>query len=216
MAVAETQVPPQNLEAEESVLGALMVSQAAFNPVMIDVKLDAQDFYRERHRLIFKAIRTLDERHEPIDALTVSELLRQHGELEEAGGEDSVSHLASTVPAPGNAGHYARIVQKNALLRRLLDASRTIQQSVHGREAEPNELAERAERLLFEVAHEQQAEDFRVLGDILEGELEAPRRPRQRADRGHRDAVRLQRARRHHRRLPAGQPDHPRRPAGHG
>ena len=171
MAVAETQVPPQNLEAEESVLGALMVSQAAFNPVMIDVKLDPQDFYRERHRLIFKAIRTLDERHEPIDALTVSEHLRQVGQLEEAGGEDAVSHLASTVPAPGNAGHYARIVQKNALLRRLLDASRTIQQSVHGREGEPNELAERAERLLFEVAHEQQAEDFRVLGDILEGEL---------------------------------------------
>jgi len=171
MTPAETQIAPQNLDAEESVLGALMVSQAAFNPVMVDVKLDAEDFYRERHRVIFRAIRTLDERHEPIDALTVSELLRQTGELEEAGGEDAVSHLASTVPAPGNAGHYARIVQQNALLRRLLRASQEIQQSVHGREAEPRELAERAERLLFKVAHEQQADDFRVLGDVLEVEL---------------------------------------------
>ena len=171
MATVDTQVPPQNLDAEESVLGALMVSQAAFNPVMLDVKLEAQDFYRERHRLVFKAIRKLDERHEPIDALTVCEHLRQTGELEEAGGEAAVTNLASTVPAPGNAAHYGKIVQKNALLRRLLDASRTIQQSVHGREAEPNELAERAERLLFDVAHEQHAEDFRVLGDILEGEL---------------------------------------------
>ena len=171
MTPAETQIAPQNLDAEESVLGALMVSQAAFNPVMVDVKLDAEDFYRERHRVIFRAIRTLDERHEPIDALTVSELLRQTGELEEAGGEDAVSHLASTVPAPGNAGHYARIVQQNALLRRLLRASQEIQQSVHGREAEPKELAERAERLLFKVAHEHHAEDFRVLGDVLEVEL---------------------------------------------
>ncbi len=171
MAATETYVPPQNLEAEESVLGALMVSQAAFNPVMVDVRLAAEDFYRERHRIIFRAIRKLDERRDPIDALTVSELLRQTGELEEAGGADAVAELASTVPAPGNAGHYARIVQQNALLRKLLRASQEIQSSVHNREAEPRELAEKAEKLLFEVAHEQQAEDFRVLGEILDREV---------------------------------------------
>ena len=170
MAVAEAHVPPQNLEAEESVLGALMVSDAAFNPVFVDVRLRAEDFYRERQRIIFEAIKRLDERSEPIDALTVTEHLRQTGELEEAGGADFVAQLASTVPAPGNAGHYARIVQQNALLRKLLEASRKIQQSVHGREAEPRELAERAEQLLFRVAHEEQAEDFHSLGDILDRE----------------------------------------------
>ena len=172
MAITDAHVPPQNLEAEESVLGALMVSQAAFNPVMVDVRLEPEDFYRERHRIIFKAIRKLDDRREPIDALTVSELLRQTGELEEAGGPDAVAELASTVPAPGNAGHYARIVQQNALLRKLLRASQEIQASVHNRDAEPRALAENAEKLLFNVAHEQQAEDFHELGEILEREVD--------------------------------------------
>ena len=172
MEAATAHVPPQNLEAEESVLGALMVSEAAMNPVILDVRLDETDFYRERHRIIFRAIKLLYERSEPIDALTVSELLAQQGELEEAGGRETVSNLASSVPVAGNAKHYARIVQQNSLLRRLLDASHTIQRSVHEREGEPTELAERAERLLFQVAHEEQAEDFHVLKDILSREVD--------------------------------------------
>jgi replicative DNA helicase len=172
MATAQAHVPPQNLEAEESVLGALMVSEAALNPVILDARLAPEDFYRERHRLIFKAILRLNANNEPVDALTVSELLSQQGELEEAGGRDGVSHLASTVPVAGNARHYARIVKQNSLLRRLLNASQTIQRSVHEREGEPSELAERAEALLFKVAHEEQVEDFHVLKDILSREVD--------------------------------------------
>ncbi len=172
MEAATAHVPPQNLEAEESVLGALMVSEMAMNPVILDVRLSEDDFYRDRHRLIFSAIKRLYERSEPIDALTVSEFLSQQGELEQAGGRDAVSNLASTVPVPGNARHYARIVQQNSLLRRLLAASQTIQRSVHDREGAPQELAERAEKLLFNVAHEEQAEDFHVLKDILSREVD--------------------------------------------
>ncbi len=172
MALTEAHVPPQNLEAEQSVLGALMVSEGAMNPVLLDVRLADEDFYRERHRLVFRAIKTLYERAEPVDALTVSELLKQQGELEEAGGQDGVSQLASTVPVPGNARHYARIVKQNSLLRRLLGAAQTIQKSVHEREGEPQQLAEQAERLLFKVAHEEQVEDFHVLKDILEREVD--------------------------------------------
>ena len=172
MATVDAHVPPQNLEAEESVLGALMVSEAAMNPVILDVRLAEEDFYRERHRVIFRAIKRLYARSEPIDALTVSELLAQQNELEEAGGREAISHLASTVPVPGNARHYARIVQQNSLLRRLLSASQAIQRSVHEREGEPQELAERAERLLFNVAHEEQVEDFHVLKDILSREVD--------------------------------------------
>ena len=142
MEAATAHVPPQNLEAEESVLGAMMVSEGAMNPVILDVRLADEDFYRERHRLVFRAIKRLYERGEPVDALTVSELLTQQGELDDAGGQDGVSQLASTVPAPGNARHYARIVQQNSLLRRLLTASQTIQKSVHEREGEPQELVE--------------------------------------------------------------------------
>ncbi|MGH6942639.1 MAG: replicative DNA helicase [Geminicoccaceae bacterium] len=172
MSSAQAHVPPQNLEAEESVLGALMVSETTINAVILDVRLEDQDFYRERHRLVFRAIKRLYERSEPVDALTVSELLSQTGELEGAGGRETVSHYASTVPAPGNARHYARIVKQNSLLRRLLAASQQIQTSVREREGEPRELAERAEKLLFNVAHEEQAEDFHVLKDILSREVD--------------------------------------------
>src|SRR3954468_3073746 len=123
MTAVEAHVPPQNLEAEESVLGALMVSGGALDAVNLDVRLGDDDFYRDRHRLIFRAIKRLYERSEAIDAITVSEVLKADGELDTVGGRDAVSHLASVVPVPGNAKHYAEIVKRNALLRRLLDAS---------------------------------------------------------------------------------------------
>ena len=172
MEAATAHVPPQNLEAEESVLGALMVSEIAMNPVILDVRLTEEDFYRERHRKIFHAIKRLYERSEPIDALTVSEFLAQQGELEQVGGREGVSNLASTVPVAGNARHYARIVQQNALLRRLLEASQRIQTSVYDREDEPVKLAENAERMLFQVAHEEQAEDFHEISEIVSREVD--------------------------------------------
>jgi replicative DNA helicase len=164
-------LPPQNLEAEESVLGAMMVSQTAVDAVL-DVHLDPDDFYRPRHRIIHRAIRELDGRGEAIDALTVSEQLRTEGRLEEVGGPDAISVLASSTPVPGNAGYYAQIVRQNALLRRLLDAAQKIQGSIHGREAEPRELVEQAERLLFNVARDDQAGEFSAIGDILVHETE--------------------------------------------
>ena len=173
MATAQAaHVPPQNLEAEESVLGAMMVSEGSITPVVLDVRLQADDFYRDRHRTIYEAIRALYERSEPIDALTVAEFLSQHGKLDDAGGKDNLQTLASTVPAPGNARHYAQIVKQNALLRRLLGAAQTIQQSVHERVGEPESLVEDAERLLFRVAHEDRASDFRTVAEILEHEID--------------------------------------------
>lgn len=165
-------VPPQNLEAEESVLGAMMVSEAAMSPVLLEVRLSDEDFYRDRHRVIYRAIRALYERSEPVDALTVSELLLQEGKLDAAGGKDVVSSLASTVPAPGNAHHYAQIVKQNSLLRRLLAAAQKIQQSVHERGGRPEDLVEDAERLLFRVAHEERASDFRKVAELLAEEID--------------------------------------------
>ena len=89
------------------------------NPVILDVRLADEDFYRERHRLVFRAIKRLYERGEPVDALTVSELLKQQGELEDAGGQDGVSQLALDRPGANAPATYARIVQQNSLLRRL-------------------------------------------------------------------------------------------------
>ena len=165
-------VPPQNLDAEESVLGALMVSEAAMASVLLEVRLSDEDFYRDRHRVIYRAALALYERSEPIDALTISEFLLQEGGLDAAGGKDAVASLASTVPAPGNAGHYAQIVKQNSLLRRLLAAGQEIQQSVHERGQEPEKLVEDAESLLFRVAHEERASDFRKVAELLAEEIE--------------------------------------------
>jgi replicative DNA helicase len=170
MTTTDAYVPPQNLEAEESVLGAMMVSETAVASVIVDVHLTDLDFYRERHRLIFRAVHSLHARGEPVDALTVTEQLTQTGDLTEAGGKELVSSLASTVPVAGNADHYARIVKANAMLRRLLEASHKIQRSVHEREGEPRDLVERAEAMMFEVAHDTASKDFASLTEILERE----------------------------------------------
>ena len=163
---------PHSLEAEQSVLGAMMVSEAAIDPVMGEARLRAEDFYRGRHGTIFTAIHDLFERSEPVDALTVAELLRSQGKLEEAGGQDVINSLAATTPVPGNAGHYAQIVKQNSMLRRLLGAAQAIQQSVQAREGEAQDLVERAEVLLFNVARAEQAGDFSSLEAILGVELD--------------------------------------------
>ncbi len=170
MATTDPYVPPQNLEAEESVLGAMMVSDAALSAVIVDVHLRPEDFYRHGHGVIYKAILALNGRNHPVDSLSVVEQLTQLGELEEAGGKDLVQSLPETTPVPGNAEHYARIVKANAMLRNLLRTSQRIQKSVHDRADEPRELVEQAEKWMFEVAHDTSAQDFAALSDILERE----------------------------------------------
>ncbi len=167
-----THVPPQNIEAEESVLGAMLVAEPALSRVIDEVKLNAEDFYLEKHAAIFRAVHDLYAASKPVDELSVSEALVQRNEIDEAGGKHYVSELAAKVPAAGNAKHYAEIVQQNSLLRRLLGAGQEIQGWVHGRDGEPRELSERAEKLLFDVAHKEQASDFRLLSEILHDEVD--------------------------------------------
>ncbi len=165
-------VPPQSLEAERSVLGAMLVSDSAVSPVIDEVKLKAEDFYLDRHRLIYACLYELYTKSRPTDELSVTEALKTRGELEKAGDRHYVSELAASVAAIGNADHHARIVQENSLLRRLIGAGQQIQEWVRGREHEPRQLAEDAEKLLFEVAHEEQASDFRRIDEILHDEVD--------------------------------------------
>jgi replicative DNA helicase len=167
-----THVPPQNIEAEESVLGSMLVADSALSRVIDEVKLNAEDFYLEKHAAIFRAAHDLYAASKPVDELSVGEALVQRNEIDEAGGKHYVSELAAKVPAAGNAKHYAEIVQQNSLLRRLLGAGQEIQGWVHERDGEPRELSERAEKLLFDVAHKEQASDFRLLSEILHDEVD--------------------------------------------
>ena len=108
-------MPPQDLEAEESVLGAMMLSPGAIGAV--SEVLSAADFYRESHGTIYRAALDLYGHGEPVDAITLADKLDERGELEHVGGRVRVHELAALVPATANAAHYARIVRDMSMLR---------------------------------------------------------------------------------------------------
>jgi replicative DNA helicase len=172
-AAASGKLPPQNQEAEVSVLGSILLSEQALDGIQIDVKLRPDDFYRQRHRLIFKAMTRLKEKAspEPVDVLTVCDELGRSGELEEAGGTAYVHSLPNLVPAAANARQYARIVKEHSLLRRLLETTRLIQEDVYSFAAEPNELVEKAEASLYKIAHDDRTGELRAIEAVLHDEL---------------------------------------------
>src|ERR1700728_257887 len=169
---AQTLAPPHNIEAEESVLGAILLSERTMYSLVIEEGLRPGDFSRERHELIYAAMLGLYERSEPIDALTTTDALRSAGMLERAGGDDAVETLAGAVPNVANLRHYAQIVRDTALLRRLLRATYDIHASVLDRREPEREVVERAERAVLEVAHDETKQDFRTIESVLHSELD--------------------------------------------
>jgi replicative DNA helicase len=169
---AGAQSPPHNLEAEQSVLGAILLSDKAMYGLVIEEGLRPEDFYREQHRVIYGAMVSLYDESQGIDSVTVTERLRRDGTLDEVGGEPAIHALAGAVPAAGNVRHYAQIVRDNAVVRRLLTTTYEIQASVGAHEAGPRDLVERAERAILEVAHDDRQKDFRSIDDVLHDELD--------------------------------------------
>jgi replicative DNA helicase len=164
--------PPHNLDAEQSVLGAILLSDRSLYALVIEEGLRADDFYRERHGRIYEAMLSLYNESEPVDVLTVVDRLRGTGRLEDVGGPAAVDELTGVVPAAGHARRYAQIVRENALLRRLLKASYEIQESVLGHEAPPRELVELAEKAMLEVGRDDRQQDFRAIEEVLHEELD--------------------------------------------
>lgn len=165
--------PPHDEEAEGSVLGAIMLADRWLDTITVDVHLRAEDFYRPRNRLIFKAMLELNEASEPIDTLTVANRLTETGKLEEAGGRDYIEALVTRIPAIGNTKQYGQIVKENALLRGLMRASQEIQESVTSRESGTRELLEMAQQRVFEVAQDNQSGELVQLSEILHDEIDA-------------------------------------------
>jgi replicative DNA helicase len=165
-------LPPHNLEAEQSVLGAILLADTTLYGLVINEGLKPEHFYREQHATIYRAMLRLYEESREIDVLTVTEQLRQAGELEQVGGAAMVDALAGAAPAAGNVREYARIVQSNALLRRLLTTTQQIQANVWNHEAPARELVEWAERDILEVAHDDRQKDFRSIGEVLHDEVD--------------------------------------------
>lgn len=142
-------VAPQNLDAEESVLGAMLLSAAAIDAAR--EALDPDDFYRESHGIIFAAAVAMHRRGDPVDAITLADELEQHGDLERAGGNAKLLELAAVVPATSNAAHYARIVKDAATLRGLVTAGQEIQRLGQNRPGETPDLLHRARAIVDDI-----------------------------------------------------------------
>jgi replicative DNA helicase len=163
-------VPPQNLEAEESVLGGMMLSPGAIGAV--SEVLDAGDFYRESHARIYRAALALYAKGEPVDAITLVDELEERGELEEAGSRTRIHELAALVPASANAGHYARIVREMATLRGLIRAGGEISTLGWERPGETTDLVDRAEQIVFDLSQARVTSEFSHIEELLKDSFE--------------------------------------------
>jgi replicative DNA helicase len=165
-----TPVPPQNLDAEESVLGAMMLSPGAIGAV--SEVLDAGDFYRESHAKVYRASLSLYARGEPVDAITLVDELEERGDLDGAGGRERIHELAALVPATANAAHYAKIVREMATLRGLIRVGSEVARLGWERPGEAQELVDQAEQIVFELSQSRVASEFSHIEALLKESFE--------------------------------------------
>jgi replicative DNA helicase len=160
--------PPQDLTAEQSVLGGMMLSKDAIADV-VEV-LRPGDFYRPAHQLVYDCVLDLYSRGEPADAVTVAAELERRGELRRVGGAPYLHTLIATVPTAANASYYAEIVAEKATLRRLVEAgTRIVQLGYSGAEgADINEIVDRAQSSIYEVTERRMSEDYVALEELLQ------------------------------------------------
>jgi replicative DNA helicase len=162
---AVSRVPPHSLEAETSVLGAILLNNEVLSRVA-DV-LDREDFYRTGHRLLYETMIDLSEKGSPIDLVTATEALRQRSLLDKAGGAAYLSGLTSQVPSAENAEHYARIVRDKATLRKLIWVSTEIAGEGYDADSEVADYLDRAEKAIFEITARNIRKPFASVRDIL-------------------------------------------------
>lgn len=162
--------PPQDMAAEQSVLGAMMISKDAIADVLETVR--GTDYYRPAHELIHDAIIDLYGRGEPADMVTVASELQRRGELQRAGGAPYLHTLAANVPIAANAGFYAEIVREKAILRRLVDAGTKIVQIGYAGEGEVDHIVDAAQAEVYSVTDRRKSEDYAPLGDIMDAVLD--------------------------------------------
>jgi replicative DNA helicase len=164
-------VPPHNIEAEESVLGSMLLSRDAIAEVL--ELLHEDDFYRPAHRTVFRSVLDLYSHGQAVDPVTVAEELRRGGELADVGGAPFVHTLVSSVPTAANAGYYARIVKEAGILRRLIDVGTRIVQLGYETPQDTERAVDFAESWVYQVAQGRVTEDYQSLREVLTSTLEA-------------------------------------------
>jgi len=164
--IQEGRMPPQSVDAEMSVLGALMLDREAMYRVA-DI-LSVRDFYKPAHQLIYQAMLDLFKLHEPIDVLSVSTRLREKGTLEDIGGSSYLTTLVNLVPTASHVLHYAKIVNKKRVLRDLIDASYHIAELGYKEENAVEELLDEAEQRVFSISQSSLQQEFFSVKDALD------------------------------------------------
>ncbi|WP_213973911.1 replicative DNA helicase [Tepidanaerobacter acetatoxydans] len=158
-------IPPYNLEAEQSVLGSMLLSKDAIT--VAAEQLQVQDFYKESHKKIFEVIVRLYEDREPVDLITVTEALRSAKILEQIGGATYLTALTEIVPTAANISYYCKIVEEKALIRRLINTTSEILSMAYDQQNEVEDLLDEAERRIFEIAQKRRVENFHHIKEIL-------------------------------------------------
>jgi len=164
-------VPPHNIEAEESVLGSMMLSRDAIAEVL--ELLHEDDFYRPAHRTVFRSVLELYSHGQAVDPVTTAEDLRRSGELADIGGAPFLHTLVSSVPTAANAGYYARIIKEAGILRRLIDTGTRIVQLGYETPQDTERAVDLAETWIYQVAQGRVTEDYQSLREVLTSTLEA-------------------------------------------
>ena len=157
-----SRVPPQNVDAEKSVLGAMLLDKDAI--LMAEDKLTPEDFYREADAVIFKAILNLSHRGEPADILTVTEELKRMGRLDDVGGVLYINELPMNVISPKSVDRHADIVAGKAKLRRLIDAAGIIAEEAYSEQDAVEDITDNAEKSILEVTRDERKSDFTPIG----------------------------------------------------
>lgn len=158
-------IQPQNTDAEQSVIGCMLLDKEAI-PVVSEF-LKAEDFYRDDHREIFEAVTDLFEKAEPVDLITVSEQLKLRGTYEKVGGLERLTNIATSVPTTANARHYAKIVEEKSTLRKLIKASSDIIKMSYEASEEVSTVLDRAEKSVFDILQKRNAQGYMHIKEIL-------------------------------------------------
>ena len=161
----EERVPPQNIEAEQAVLGAMMIDKGAISSVTENLRDD--DFYREAHRVIFNAIVKLYNKNEAVDLITVTDVLKAEGKLDDVGGIAYITSLANAVPTAANVQYHANIVAEKSTMRQLVKVSTEIAAMGYEGGDEVNVMLDQAESRILEIANRKKRSDFTPISDVL-------------------------------------------------
>lgn len=168
--VALDRLPPQNIEAEQSVLGAILLENAALSSV-IEI-LAPEDFYKSSHKKIFLAMRELYEKNEPIDLITLTEQMSRKEQLEEVGGASYLSSIVNQVPTSANVRYHSKIVKEKALLRGLITTATEIVSMGYDEGVEVNELLDRAETKIFSLSEKMVKSSYVHVKEVLKDTIE--------------------------------------------